>query len=468
MNHPKLIQGGMGIGVSWWQLPRVVSMLKQLGVVSGAHADIVFVRILQLGDPGGHLRRALEHFPAQDVAERIIATYYNEGGLLAHKAFKNPPRYTLAFDQRLAELTVAANFCLVWLAKEGHDGVVGINLLETIQLPQLASIYGAMMAGVDYILMGAGIPTQISGVLDKFVNHEPAQYKVHVLGADRKDSYYVSFDPQSIWTPTTTLTRPYFFPIISSASLAKMLIRSGQIDGLVCEGSPAGGHNAPPRGQLKLTEDGQPIYGDRDKLDFEQMRQTGIPFWLAGSYATPAGMRKALEVGAQGIQAGSIFALCDESRFLPEIKAVARQLASVDGLRIFTDPQASPKGFPFKKAILAGTLTDSEKYAQRRRVCDLGRLRGPCIRSDGTLGYRCSAETVDSFLAKGGSVEDTINCICLCNALLANVGLAQRRKGGELELPFITFGDDYSWLKVLSPDGANYTARQAVDYLLSG
>lgn len=91
MNHPKLIQGGMGIGVSWWQLARTVSMTGQLGVVSGAHADIVFARILQLGDPGGHLRRALEHFPAQDVAERILMTYYNEGGMSAGIAFKTPP-----------------------------------------------------------------------------------------------------------------------------------------------------------------------------------------------------------------------------------------------------------------------------------------------------------------------------------------------------------------------------------------
>lgn len=36
--------------------------------------------------------------------------------------------------------------------------MVGLNLLEKIQIPTLPSLYGAMLAGVDYILMGAGFP----------------------------------------------------------------------------------------------------------------------------------------------------------------------------------------------------------------------------------------------------------------------------------------------------------------------
>jgi NAD(P)H-dependent flavin oxidoreductase YrpB (nitropropane dioxygenase family) len=51
--------------------------------------------------------------------------------------------------------------------------MVGINLLEKVQMPTLASLYGAMLAGVDVVLMGAGIPTQIAGILDKLSNHEP-------------------------------------------------------------------------------------------------------------------------------------------------------------------------------------------------------------------------------------------------------------------------------------------------------
>jgi len=60
---PRLIQGGMGVGVSSWRLARAVASRGHLGVVSGTAIDAVFVRRLQDGDPGGHLRRAMARFP---------------------------------------------------------------------------------------------------------------------------------------------------------------------------------------------------------------------------------------------------------------------------------------------------------------------------------------------------------------------------------------------------------------------
>ena len=72
---PTVIQGGMGIAVSSWQLAREVSLAGELGVVSGTGLDAVLTRTLQNGDPGGHYRRALAHFPNQAVAERIIAKW---------------------------------------------------------------------------------------------------------------------------------------------------------------------------------------------------------------------------------------------------------------------------------------------------------------------------------------------------------------------------------------------------------
>ena len=68
---PTIIQGGMGVGVSNWRLARAVSWLGQLGVVSGTVLDQVFARRLQDGDPGGHMRHALDHFPFPEMAERI-------------------------------------------------------------------------------------------------------------------------------------------------------------------------------------------------------------------------------------------------------------------------------------------------------------------------------------------------------------------------------------------------------------
>ena len=65
MNHPRVIQGGMGVGVSDWKLARSVSSMGALGVVSGTALDILMVRRLEQGDQCGHVRRALAAFPDQ-------------------------------------------------------------------------------------------------------------------------------------------------------------------------------------------------------------------------------------------------------------------------------------------------------------------------------------------------------------------------------------------------------------------
>ena len=60
---PVIIQGGMGAAVSDWRLAKTVSLAGQLGVVSGTALDVILTRRLQMGDPGGHIRRALAAFP---------------------------------------------------------------------------------------------------------------------------------------------------------------------------------------------------------------------------------------------------------------------------------------------------------------------------------------------------------------------------------------------------------------------
>ena len=79
-NYPKIIQGGMGAAVSNWRLANAVSRLGQLGVVSGTALDQILARRLQDGDHGGHIRRALDHFPFPAMAERIWQSYFIPGG----------------------------------------------------------------------------------------------------------------------------------------------------------------------------------------------------------------------------------------------------------------------------------------------------------------------------------------------------------------------------------------------------
>jgi nitronate monooxygenase len=147
MSYPRIIQGGMGVAVSHWALARTVSQLGQLGVVSGTALPVVLARRLQLGDPGGPLRRALEHFPFRDMAARVLAAYFIAGGKPSDAPFKHVAMPTLRPRPAPVELTVVANFVEVFLAKEGHSGPVGINYLEKIQLPTLASLYGRCWRG---------------------------------------------------------------------------------------------------------------------------------------------------------------------------------------------------------------------------------------------------------------------------------------------------------------------------------
>jgi nitronate monooxygenase len=474
MSHilPRIIQGGMGAGVSNWRLTQAVSRLGHLGVVSGTALDQVLARRLQDGDEGGAIRRALAQFPFPEMARRILDAFYIPGGKAPNAPYKLLPMHQLEGRRWTQEICIAGNFVEVFLAREGHSNPVGINYLEKIQLPHLPSIYGAMLAGVAVVIIGAGIPVAVPAVLDQLAMHSPVSYPVHLGGVRSENASFTTFDPAAFRegpSGPAPLVRPDFLAIVSSHTLATMLMRrsSGVVNGFIVEGPLAGGHNAPPRGPLRLTPDGQPVYGERDAVDLAAMRALGRPFWLAGSYGTPEGMRAALDAGAAGVQVGTAFALCVESGLRPEIRRELVRLALAGHAKVFTDPLASPTGFPFKVARLAGTLSEEEVYRQRTRLCDLGFLREPYRREDGTIGYRCPAEPEASFLAKGGNPAQTAGRKCLCNALIANVGMPQVLAGGGHEPCLITLGDDFSQIsRFCAPDAPDYTAADVIRILL--
>lgn len=469
MAEPMIIQGGMGVAVSNWKLARAVSLEGQLGVVSGTALDNVMARRLQAGDPDGSMRWALERFPAKGVAQRILKRYFIDGGKPAGAPFKSVPLFSLEPPEELVELTVAANFAEVFLAKENHKGMVGINYLEKIQLPTLPSLYGALLAGVDYVLMGAGIPKAVPTLLDQLARNEEVSLKVNVQGAAPGDEFQVRFNPNTLLRPSKPLKRPKFIAIVSSEVLAATLARKspGRVDGFVVEGPTAGGHNAPPRGPLRLSEKGEPVYGPRDEVDLDGLKALGLPFWLAGSYADPQKLKEALALGAAGIQVGTVFAYCEESGLSEDIKGRVIQKAQEGRVEVFTDPLASPTGFPFKVVQLEGTLSDAAEYTGRPRICDLGYLRAAFKRKDGTVGYRCPGEPVETYLQKEGKEEDTRGRKCLCNGLMANIGLGQSQRSGYEEMPLVTSGDDLGRIALFLGDGKlSYTAHDVIQYLL--
>jgi nitronate monooxygenase len=470
MAHPVIIQGGMGAGVSNWKLARTVSKLGHLGLVSCTALDVILARRLQDGDKDGLMRKAIANFPIKEIADRVLDRYFVEGGI-GDFNYRQVPMYQVKPNKDLVELVILANFVEVFLAKEGHDGIVGVNLLEKIQMPTVHSLYGAMLAGVDYVIMGAGIPREIPGILDKLAKCEDVAMKLQVDGAEA-DEFKMEFSPKEFMGDRLKeLKRPYFFPIVSSNILAITLVKksTGKVDGLIIEGPTAGGHNAPPRVKGITNDSGEPIYGDKDFVDIEKIKKLGIPFWLAGGYGFPDKLQEALDKGATGVQVGTAFAFTEESGFVDAIKKPLIKKAKKGEGKVFTDMLASPTGFPFKVVSLEGSLSEPEVYEKRPRICNIGCLRQIYKKDNGEVGYICAAEPEKSYIEKGGNPENLKGRKCLCNALVANVGHPKKYKNGYKEQYLVTVGDCFNnivdFLK--SPDDEIYKSQDVVDKLLT-
>src|ERR1035438_7365622 len=125
MEFPKIIQGGMGVGVSNWRLAQAVSKLGQLGVVSGTALDQVFVRRLADGDQGGDMRRGLDAFPFPEMARRIWQDYFVPGDRPSGTPYPTVPMHQRRDTPKLVELCMVSNFVEVFLAREGHKNPAG-------------------------------------------------------------------------------------------------------------------------------------------------------------------------------------------------------------------------------------------------------------------------------------------------------------------------------------------------------
>jgi NAD(P)H-dependent flavin oxidoreductase YrpB (nitropropane dioxygenase family) len=469
LRQVRIIQGGMGVAISGWRLARTVAAHHGcMGVVSGTALDSVVARRLQDGDTGGHLRRAIEGFPDQGVAGRVLDRFFVPMGKKAATPYRRVGMQTHVERPLVRDLAVLAAFVEVVLAREGHRGRVGINLLTKVKAPTLPTLYGAMLAGVDCILMGAGIPREIPGVLDAFAEGRGASLRLFDGPTTDEPGPMLRFDPEGVGYGAAQLTRPAFLPIVSADSLAAMLLRrsNGSVEGFIVEGPLAGGHNAPPRGRTVLDETGQPVYGERDQADSARMVELGLPFWLAGATGSPESLAAARAAGATGIQLGTLFAFSRESGMDPELRLKIIHDAREGGAEVRTDPRASSTGYPFKVVQVEGSVSVPEVYEARPRVCDNGYLREAVSTGGGSVTYRCAAEPVAAYLAKGGSAEDAAGRRCLCNGLLATCGHPQVQKDGTVEPPIVTSGDDLGRLVGLLPAGRDdYGANDVIRYL---
>ena len=125
MSLPVIIQGGMGIGVSDWRLAKAVSILGQLGVVSGTGINTVLIRRLQDGDQQGDIRRAIGNFPDAEFAQEVLQLYFLPNGRSNGKSYKRCSLPSIDSPLSLQRLNALASFVEVFLAKENHSGIVG-------------------------------------------------------------------------------------------------------------------------------------------------------------------------------------------------------------------------------------------------------------------------------------------------------------------------------------------------------
>jgi len=461
---PVVIQGGMGVAVSGWELAYTVAKNGHLGVVSGTALDTVVARRLQNGDPGGHMRRALAEFPYPAITEKLLAAWYLPDGRNG-KPYRPMHRISLKSNLEHDQLVAAANFAEVWLAKQS-GGKVGINFLEKLQTATPAALYGAMLGGVDAILMGAGIPREIPQLIRDFAAGNVGTLTVDADRPNDVAAPTLSFDPVAAFGAAPKLAAPKFLAIVTAEVLANYLARSEitRPDGFVVEHWMAGGHNAPPR-KLQDTESG---FGPLDEVNLEKMRKVGLPFWLAGGRATAEAVKDAIDHGAAGVQVGSLFALSKESGMREDLREQMLQAARDKKLTVRTDHRASPTGFPFKVVELPGTVGMDETFKARPKLCDLGYLRSNTITEEGKVISKCASEPEKPFLRKGGDEAEIEGRICLCNGLLATIGLGQERADGYKEAPLLTLGATTSDVeRMLELYPAGWSAKDVLDLLTS-
>ena len=505
----KLIQGGMGVHVSNWRLAKAVAMARPgvtVGTISGTALDVVYARLLQLGDPGGHARRALQALDAMygvSIGRTVMERYFIPGGKAPEDRFRSAPMQivrthdgqrtfplpngdaqpvALKLDDEIIELLIATGFAEAWLAKEGHSGKVFINFLNKIELPLIYVLYGAMLAGVDGVIVGAGNPDGLPALARQLARHATVTHEISVLYREAGEQFALLFDPTTVAggrLAAQPLTPPAFLAIVSLEDLGQMLAESTTAapDGLIIEHHSAGGHNANPVGPLSQDKDGQPIYSARDEADLAAIRALGLPFWLAGGYGSHAKLQAALAAGANGVQVGTLFALAAESGMKPEFRSaiLAALKNGVDDADLVRTTVFSPTGFAFKVVQLPDTLADDTVYADRSRICDIGLLqqRGfskPDEAGERTLFQRCPAAPIESYVKQRGLARNTAERRCLCNGLLACVGLGQvKRTHGELveEPAIVTLGNDLGGVRRLSRQGQiHYHAEDVVADLL--
>ncbi len=253
----------------------------------------------------------------------------------------------------------------VSLAKEG--GFAGINIMVALVKDYEASVRGAIEAGADAVISGAGLPMQLPSV------------------AKPKDTALI--------------------PIVSSARALEIICRRWERQGYrpdaaVLEGPLAGGHLGFKLEEIHLEENTLERLLPPVKDVAE--RHGGFPIIVAGGVYSHEDILRFLRMGADGVQMGTRFLCTEESGATPDYKQAVLD-ANEEDILVASRP-GSPCGLPFRVLRDAPMYRDSLK-ALRPPKCDKGYV---LLKDDEGKFTRCAAK------------ENNRDFFCICNGLLCS------------------------------------------------
>jgi nitronate monooxygenase len=327
-----IIQGGMGVGVSLHPLAGAVAREGGVGIVSSACLD----------------------------------------RLLTKRTGKKFNTYEGAYEE-------------VSLSRQG-GGFAGINIMCALMRDYNDSVKGALDAGADFIISGAGLPLGLPAIQDP------------------KDTALI--------------------PIVSSARALEIICKkwerlSYRPDAVVLEGPLAGGHLGFKMDQIDI---------DSNRLENlfppvkDMARKYGdFPIIVAGGIYTFEDIVRFMKAGADGVQMGTRFLATEESSASPDYKSSVLS-ASDDDIIVAHDP-GSPCGLPFR-IIKQSPMYVSALSKKRKPKCD----KGYVLQKDSDGKYTvCPAK------------ESNEHHFCICNGLLSSA-----HYNPDKEEPLYTVGTNAS------------------------
>lgn len=325
-----IIQGGMGVGVSLHPLASAVAREGGVGIVSSACLD------------------------------RLVSKRNN----------KKYNSYEASFEE-------------VSLSKSS-GGFAGINIMVALVRDYEDSVRGAIDAGADFIISGAGLPLGL-----------PA-----------------------IQSPKDTA----LIPIVSSARALELICKKWERlgyrpDAVVLEGPLAGGHLGFKMDQIDL--ESNRLENLLPPVKDMAIKYGNIPVIVAGGIYTHADISKFLKMGADGVQMGTRFLATEESSASADYKESVIRAKEED--IIVADKPGSPCGLPFR------VIKQSPMY-----VSSLRRLREPkCDK-----GYVLLKDSEGKF-TRCPAKESNQDFFCICNGLLSSAGY-----NPDKEEPLYTVGSN--------------------------